>query len=362
MVLKGEFVYGLDYIDEQVIQYNPSGIKYYMLQDANYNVVAMVGAADGVVHRQYAYYPYGEFQAFENRYGEPTGQMNYGRFFHQGRWLDKEAGNYYNRARYYMTPLGRFNSRDPNEMGVLVVVGARHNAETPTVAVSLNTKAQYTDGMNLYAYVSSSPVSRTDSLGLWGDGKAAFLADLGTDLAGLRKQIGEGTTRQGFDAFVKLREYQQTPLGHSDFSGWPEFDWTHRDKGFTNPINPLTFWIHFKPLSTSDNAATKAIARCDKTDFEEYVHDAQDYYAHYMQGHRWYTAGHAFHGSRPDNSFIFDSEYREAANYTTDRLSRWHAHCKKLPDGSWVVRTPVHLQVRPRRGWVISAAPEEPRE
>jgi len=86
-----EYVYGPDYVDEFVCQIasedagdlsGPTGmnIPHYMLQDANYNVVALVrgrgGSAfpngAGTVVEQWTYSPYGEVLASE--WWHPNGQ------------------------------------------------------------------------------------------------------------------------------------------------------------------------------------------------------------------------------------------------------------------------------------------------
>ncbi|HOW71179.1 MAG TPA: hypothetical protein PKY77_11305 [Phycisphaerae bacterium] len=62
---RGEYVYGPDYVDEFVLQSYSLGsgqgdrqAKMYMLQDANYNVMALVDATGGVLE-QYQWDPYG---------------------------------------------------------------------------------------------------------------------------------------------------------------------------------------------------------------------------------------------------------------------------------------------------------------
>ena len=59
---------------------------------------------------------------------------------HQGLLFDKEFGLYYNRARYLHPTLGRFCQRDPSG---------------------------YVDGMSLYQYVRSAPLTFTDPRGYW---------------------------------------------------------------------------------------------------------------------------------------------------------------------------------------------------
>ncbi len=62
---RGEYVYGPDYVDEFVLQSYSLGsgqgdrqAKMYMLQDANYNVMALVNDTGGVLE-QYQWDPYG---------------------------------------------------------------------------------------------------------------------------------------------------------------------------------------------------------------------------------------------------------------------------------------------------------------
>ena len=62
------------------------------------------------------------------------------RYLYTGREWEPETGLYYYRARHYDPTLGRFLQPDP--------IG-------------------YADGLNMYEYVGSDPVSFTDPLGLF---------------------------------------------------------------------------------------------------------------------------------------------------------------------------------------------------
>src|SRR5207244_2699133 len=46
-----EYIYGPDYVDEFVCQIDRYGAAIYMLQDANYNVVALLTPAGGVLEQ-----------------------------------------------------------------------------------------------------------------------------------------------------------------------------------------------------------------------------------------------------------------------------------------------------------------------
>jgi RHS repeat-associated protein len=68
-------------------------------------------------------------------------------FGHQGLWLDAEAGQYQNRARWYGPSVRRFGPRDP-----LLSRG--------------ESGAGYQDGLSLYSRLQSNPLSGGDPLGL----------------------------------------------------------------------------------------------------------------------------------------------------------------------------------------------------
>ena len=60
-----EYVYGPDYVDEPICQIDETGDLYYILLDANYNVMALVDT-DGYVVAQYQYEPYGNVAAADD--------------------------------------------------------------------------------------------------------------------------------------------------------------------------------------------------------------------------------------------------------------------------------------------------------
>ena len=92
-----------------------------------------------------------------DEYGIPAA-TNTGRFQYTGQtWLG-ELGMYYYKARIYSPTLGRFLQADP--------VG-------------------YAGGINLYAYVGSDPVNRTDPSGLWVCANAQSRVQCGVVSAGL---------------------------------------------------------------------------------------------------------------------------------------------------------------------------------
>jgi len=86
-------------------------------------------ATSGALHTSFHYGAYGESS------DAPTGNP----IRYTGRYLDAETGLYYYRARYYSPKLGRFLQTDP--------IGIK-------------------DDLNLYAYVYSDPLNRSDPSGM----------------------------------------------------------------------------------------------------------------------------------------------------------------------------------------------------
>jgi RHS repeat-associated protein len=164
-VLEREFVYGLDYIDEHVLQYNRDGARQYILQDANYNVVGLTQSS-GSLMRQMEYHPYGRMKSIESGSGvvKPTAITP---FDFQGRWRDPETGLIYFRSRYYDPVTARMISPDPNGTGLLLSSALAMNAQTQTVFISLALTSQYDDGINLYLFAGGNPITGTDPSGLF---------------------------------------------------------------------------------------------------------------------------------------------------------------------------------------------------
>jgi len=148
-----QYVYGGRYIDEPLIfdkDYDSDGIctdfnyggsrgahRYYYAQQVNYNVTAMVvDDGDGsVTFIEWAEYdPYGAATVTIADGQSATGNP----YLFQGRRWEEESGLYYFRNRWYSAELGRFLQRDPIE---------------------------YSDSMNMLAFLSNRAVSRTDPYG-----------------------------------------------------------------------------------------------------------------------------------------------------------------------------------------------------
>ena len=134
------YSYHPHYVDAVAVRMRDADTHVY-LQDANFNVTAVVDDAGSVVER-YSYTPYGEVTVLDASFSPVTGNTSDigNEILYTGRRLDPETGLQINRNRFYASHLGRWLSRDP--------IGY--------------------DGSewNLYEYVSSNPAGFRDAQGL----------------------------------------------------------------------------------------------------------------------------------------------------------------------------------------------------
>ncbi len=148
-VPKFQWVWGIAYIDEVVLRdENKDGDgdcvdgtdqRLYTCQDANFNVTALVDTAGTVVERV-LYDAYGKHALWNAAWSATQSSTLYNNeVLYAGYRVNQESGLYQVRNRDYHATLGRWVQRDP--------IG-------------------YQDGMNLYEYSSSAPVSRRDPSGL----------------------------------------------------------------------------------------------------------------------------------------------------------------------------------------------------
>jgi len=117
------------------------------------------------------------------------------------------------------------------------------------------------------------------------------------------------------------------PLGHSDFYGGDEFDYTAEDHGLTSPY--LQPWRHFRPLEQSLAEAQRAIDMGDANAFARAMHRSQDYYTHYGKDYRWAPGnfqrpcggfGHVC-TTAPDND---PAAWGQANKMTQEMVNKWH--------------------------------------
>lgn len=199
-----EYVYGPDYVDEFVAFVDDplgSGVgTYYTLQDANYNVMALLRAsssnggpaplsASNVVVWQAQYSPYGLPLVAETITANlpsavtATQAAAACRMGHQGLFFERydagadqaglttdAEGTYYNRARFYGPEIGRFLQADVNGTGLPATSTTYAGLSLTAGLTHFSEDDLFRDGANLYAYVDANPVVRTDPQGLFGLG------------------------------------------------------------------------------------------------------------------------------------------------------------------------------------------------
>ena len=131
---------GATVVDQVALSYDSAGNAHYFLQDANFNVTALLDSTRDVVER-YAYTPYGETTVLNPDFSAAAGNVSAisNELLYTGRRLDPETGLQLNRNRFYHQQLGRWVSRDP--------IGYRGGTN------------------NLYEYVNGKPTTSIDPHG-----------------------------------------------------------------------------------------------------------------------------------------------------------------------------------------------------
>jgi RHS repeat-associated protein len=180
-----EYVFGLEYIDEAVAQFDttdfddtPTTETYFLLIDANYNVVAMLDAAQlGEVYEQYRYWPYGALEAVDEDHNgdDILAVIDFANdpellstpLGHQGLFRDHETGSIHNRGRDYDPDLSRFRQRDPNETALLLATALVTNGQAADALSGMPGSGLYADGLHLYIYQRGNPLIGTDPAGLF---------------------------------------------------------------------------------------------------------------------------------------------------------------------------------------------------
>jgi RHS repeat-associated protein len=136
------FVWGLRYVDD-LVTYRKGVTDLYVIQDANWNIVALTNAA-GVVQERYTYSSFGKLNVFDASFVPKSASIfNLTRSF-TGQVLDNETGLMLYRNRVYHPMLGRFLQRDPIGYGA--------------------------GDVNLYWYIVNRSITSLDSYGLQNSG------------------------------------------------------------------------------------------------------------------------------------------------------------------------------------------------
>jgi RHS repeat-associated protein len=185
-----EYVHSPHYVDELLFQVDRTGAVAWVLQDANYNVVGLVGGSGNVL-QQWQYDPYGEPVAFDT-----PGTYAHNRVGHQGLFFDRldgtlndpplalrGKGTYHTHNRRYDPRLGRWIEADPNGTGQTVLSAVTYMGRNLAPQYpAFDFQAVNGDGLSRYAFVGASPTMRTDPAGLFG---IMGILMTGLDMAGM---------------------------------------------------------------------------------------------------------------------------------------------------------------------------------
>ncbi len=223
-----QYVWGLRNVDDLVLRDRNNGSggslgktgsglgeRLYALQDANWNVVALVDPS-GAVQERFTYTAYGTATALNPNFSSPYSGTN----FHwttlfAARDVDTATGLYYNNARWYNPGLGEFTTTDPA-------------AADP----------------NTYRYAGNNPVTTTDPTGeqvaqnyVWdpeaGDSRDTFSGMTYTEIQAMEAANLEAqmASPAGIKA-AALASWLNDPRNHVD--GVPTF-WDY----YTARLNPF---------------------------------------------------------------------------------------------------------------------------
>ncbi len=229
---RAEYVYGPDYVDEFVLQTykatnpttgQPDLFHAYYLQDASYNVMALLSAT-GEPMEQYTWEPYGTVLTAETlpippplaQQPQPPNRVGHqGLFFYRFNPSTGDTaplsptalGLYFNRNRWYSPQVGRFTSPDPNETAQQVVNALAMNGQAMASLVeAFSPQSHFGDGMNVYGYQRSSPILGSDPLGLIYDPFEAVDDYYYGEYIGERVAAGRALTIQTGIAYNAARE------------------------------------------------------------------------------------------------------------------------------------------------------------
>ena len=120
-----QYVWGLRNVDDLVLRDSNNGsggnlgisgsglgLRLYALQDANWNVIALVSTS-GAVQERFTYTAYGTATALNPNFTAYSGTNFHWTTLFAARDVDTATGLYYNNARWYNSSLGVFVTTDP---------------------------------------------------------------------------------------------------------------------------------------------------------------------------------------------------------------------------------------------------------
>lgn len=164
------YIYGTDYIDEVVQQHNftTTGAQstYHVLQDANWNVIALATAGTGTVAQQYSYEPHGPYLTIEYGSGQPVSIANIltNRAYATGIYSDPLKLTHF-RSRDLYGSHGRFIQGDTNALGFHMSSLPHYHGMSLRLSPYVTSRGQYVDGLNRYGYAQFNPNMYTDPMG-----------------------------------------------------------------------------------------------------------------------------------------------------------------------------------------------------
>jgi RHS repeat-associated protein len=129
-----QHVWGIRYINELVCRYDAASYLFFVCQDANFNVTALVNASTGNAAERFVYTPYGMYKVLDSSWSSISDTHNWMYLF-QGGWRDVATAIYQFGPRDLHPGLGCWVERDP--------IG-------------------YVDAPNLYGALIGNPVRKLD--------------------------------------------------------------------------------------------------------------------------------------------------------------------------------------------------------
>ncbi len=139
---------GLSTSDEADPPYTWFELRTYVLQDANWNVTALVDTTGAVVER-YVYDPYGAVTVLDENWGALSASAVGMTYFHQALRYDSVVDLYDNRARAYSPTLMRFLQNDPIGFAAGDQNTYRYVSNGPTVRLDPSGMRQHPGSMGL---------------------------------------------------------------------------------------------------------------------------------------------------------------------------------------------------------------------
>ena len=155
-----QHVWGIRYINELICRDDATPARFFVCQDANFNVTALVNSSGGTVALRFVYTPYGIFMVLSSSWTSTAYTHNWVYLFQGGRY---DA----------LTELYVFGRRD---LG-------------PNLGVWLQRDGEYWDAMNLYLAMTDNPVAFVDPSGMAGTypvntDRGKFYIDIGGAVGG----------------------------------------------------------------------------------------------------------------------------------------------------------------------------------